>query len=177
MEFVIGALGAAAFFRFRGMRRGGWRGGRRGFRQTFILNRLSEALDASPAQEKVMRQVMEEIEGVTEGFRDEWEKTRHAASRATSGETFNAEELREAWTRHDQVIAQMRVAMVEGLRKLHEALEPSQRRQLADLIEGGFRQQWGRHGRFGRFGHFGHHHYGRGGFYGRDRGGRDSYEA
>jgi hypothetical protein len=154
--FFAGALGAYAVYRLVQHRRyGGWHrggyGGRGGFGSSFFVRRLSERLDATPGQEKVIQEVLESLQQQREAFRGEWDKTRAAASKAVGGEAFDPSALREAWVRHDAALGELRVRIVDGLSKVHEALEPQQRRILAELIEtaGG----WGMHGRGHGYGH------------------------
>jgi hypothetical protein len=57
-------------------------------------------------------------------------------------ESFDAESLGEAFAKHDSALSTLRNAVVEGLAKIHEALDEKQRARLAELIESGMGRRW-----------------------------------
>ena len=57
-------------------------------------------------------------------------------------DSFDAESLGEAFAKHDTAISTLRDAGVEGLAKIHEALDEKQRARLAELIESGMGRRW-----------------------------------
>jgi hypothetical protein len=124
----------------RGSGRWGWRG---------RLRWLFERLETSPGQ-------------AFDKLRDEVGPSRAAVGRALRGEQFEGAALRELFTRHDAAMDTLRRTLQGSLAQVHEALDPRQRRELADLIEHGFGSGW-RHGGYGRCG-------GRGGWRERDGG-------
>lgn len=148
--FFAAAVGAYAVFRvarYRGYRfggrwgHGGWGPGGRGggWGRRWVLRGISERLDATPGQEKVIAEVMETLSGFGSAFREELEKARDEAARAVQGETFDPAGLREAWVRHDKLIADMRAAVIDAATRVHASLEPEQRKGFAELLRGGFR--------------------------------------
>ena len=66
-------------------------------------------------------------------------QTRGDLARAVAGGLIDDETLEETFARHDRLLAQLRVTFVEAMRKVTEALDERQRRQLAGVIEGGLR--------------------------------------
>lgn len=151
---LAGLITALRFGRRWGHHHGhfGHHGGGRSWRGR--LRWLFMRLETSPGQEKV---IVEAADAVTESFaklRDEMHPTRAAVAQTLRGEHFDASTLKEAHARHDALIEEMRNTLQNSLAKIHEALDPKQRRELADILEHG----WG----YGWRGGYGHG-YGRGG--------------
>ncbi len=109
---------------------GGWR---QGWRHGW-LRWLYERLDTTPGQEKVLRAAIEELRESTEQARNDWREARKGVAAAVAAENFDEEAIRAAYARVDVAAQQLRDRFIEELRKVHEALDPDQRRQLADLI-------------------------------------------
>ncbi len=133
------------------LKRGGhWRhhgrGGRWGWRGR--LRWLFERLETSPGQEKVIVKAAEDVFEAFDKMRDEVGPSRAAVGRALRGEQFEGAALRELFTRHDAAMDNLRRTLQGSLAQVHEALDPRQRRELADLIEHGFGYGW-RHGPYG----------------------------
>lgn len=126
--------------------RGGGRWGRARLRWLF------ERLDTSPGQEKVILKTVDEVTEAFAKMRDEMGPSRAALGRALRGEHFDGEALRETFTRHDVALDNLRRTVQGGLSQVHEALDPRQRRELADLIEHGFGYGYGWRGGHGRCG-------------------------
>jgi Spy/CpxP family protein refolding chaperone len=113
-----------------GERHGGWR---QGWRHGW-LRWLYERLDTTPGQEKVLRAAIDELRESTEQARQDWREARKGVAAAVGAETFDEEAVRAAYARVDVAAQQLRDRFIDELRKVHEALDPEQRRQLADLI-------------------------------------------
>ena len=113
----------------RGAGRWSWRG-----RMRWIFERL----DTSPGQEKVTVQAADDLTEAPEKLRDELSAPRAAIARSLRGEAFDAATLRELDAKHDELINNLRETLRGSLSKIHEALDPKQRRELADLIEHGW---------------------------------------
>ncbi|MBI2395705.1 MAG: periplasmic heavy metal sensor [Deltaproteobacteria bacterium] len=132
---------------------GGWweddeRGGsdeppfRRGFRGFGWLGMISERLDLTPAQEKVVRQAFAEVRDVVRKQRGEIGQTRKDVARAVRAQSFDAVLLGDLFGRHDDGISEVRKAIVGALARVHEALDEQQREKLASMLEGGFAEGW-----------------------------------
>ncbi|MCY1080383.1 periplasmic heavy metal sensor [Archangium lansingense] len=148
--FVFGTACLAGLFYT--LRRGRWhhrRGGPGRWSWRGRMRWLFERLDTSPGQEKVLVQAADELTEAFEKMRDELSATRAAIARSLRGESFDAAALRELDAKHDELIDNLRKTLRAALSKTHEALDPKQRRELADLLEHG----WGH----------GYRHYGYGG--------------
>lgn len=123
-----------------GMRAGGMGYGGGGPKRWF-LRRLLERLDTTPGQEKAIVAAVDELRDNRALVRDEAAQTRADLARVVSGGLVDDAALEETFARHDRLLAQLRVAFVESLRKATEALDERQRKQVADLLA--------RSGRFG----------------------------
>ena len=133
------------------LRRGGhWRhhhpgrGGRFSWRGR--MRWVFERLDTSPGQEKVFVKAADDVTEAFEKLRDELSATRAAIARALRAEQFDAAAMRELHERHDALLENLRQTVRASLSQLHEALDPRQRRELADLIEHGWGYGYRGHG-------------------------------
>ncbi|HLL01527.1 MAG TPA: periplasmic heavy metal sensor [Myxococcaceae bacterium] len=139
--FVFGtACLVGLFYTLRG---GPWRhhhrhgrGGRFSWRGR--MRWVFERLDTSPGQEKVFVKAADDLTEAFEKMRDELGATRAAIARALRAEHFDAAAMRELNEKHDALLENMRQTLRASLSQLHEALDPRQRRELADLIEHGW---------------------------------------
>jgi Spy/CpxP family protein refolding chaperone len=144
--FVFGTACLAGLFYT--LRRGRWHrhGGPSRWSWRGRMRWLFERLDTSPGQEKVIIQAADDLTEAFEKMRDEMSATRAAIARSLRGETFDAATLRELDARHDELIDNLRKTLRTSLSRVHEALDPKQRRELADLLEHGWSYDYHRHG-------------------------------
>ena len=143
--------------------RGGWGGGP----QSWMLRGLSYRIGATPGQEKVIGEAFENLRNTFSKIHEEKEKARKDVATAFKGEQFDHEPMKAAFTRHDQILEELQRTILVELSKVHEALNPEQRKQVAELFESGFGGhgygRWGGHGRCGgNGGRSGHGRWGRG---------------
>lgn len=115
---------------------------RRGFRGFGWLAMISERLDMTPAQEKVVRQSFAEVRDAVRKQRGELGQTRKDVARAVRAQSFDAVLLGDLFGRHDDGIAEVRKAIVGALARVHEALDEQQREKIASMLEGGFGEGW-----------------------------------
>ncbi|NMO20365.1 periplasmic heavy metal sensor [Pyxidicoccus fallax] len=106
------------------------------------LRWLFERLETSPGQEKVILKTADEVMEAFSKLRDEMDPSRAALGRAMRGEQFDGAALRELFARHDVALDNVRRTLQGGLAQVHEALNPRQRRELADLLEQSFGHGW-----------------------------------
>jgi hypothetical protein len=137
---------------------GHWgRGSRGGYGQSWMLRGLSYRIGATPGQEKVIGEAFENIRNAFSKIHDEKEKARRDVATAFKQETFDHGPMKDAFTRADGILEEIQRTILVELSKVHEALNPEQRKQVADLLENGFggghggwrHQGWGggwRHG-------------------------------
>lgn len=120
-------------------RHGGWGhdGGDGGGRNPWWLRGLFSRLDTTPGQEKVIREVLGDLQQDGQSLRGEFRKARTDLASALRSETVDETALGEAFARHDEALERMRKGVVGALSKLHDALDERQRRLLAEWLESG----------------------------------------
>jgi hypothetical protein len=130
-------------------RGGGWRGHRDGDdrdgdhrgdwggRSEWFLRGLFERLDATPAQEKVIKSAVDEVREAGRAAKDELKKSRGDVAKAVRGPAIDEVFFGELFARHDSAIENVRKSVVGAIAKVHDALDDKQRERLADLIEEG----------------------------------------
>ncbi|MBU8898315.1 periplasmic heavy metal sensor [Corallococcus sp. M34] len=133
-------------------------GDRRGFGWRLRLRWLFERLDATPGQEKVIAQAADDVFEAFGKARTVLGDSRSTVAQAMRGEQFDGAAVRELFSRQDIALEEVRRTVQGALAQVHEALEPHQRRELADLMERGWHHGWRGHppGRCGWRGR-GHH--------------------
>lgn len=119
----------------------GWGGWRRGDDWDrggpFWLRGLFERLGTSPAQEKVIRDAVEEMRRSASELRDEARHSRGDVARAVRSASFDETVMGELFARHDTHLEKMRKDMVGVIGKVHAVLDDRQREILAQIIERG----------------------------------------
>ena len=126
--------------RWGGWRHEGWEGrGRPGGRGP--LRWLFERIDTSPGQEKVIAEAADALRGTLHGWHDDVERMRSDVARSMRGEAFDAAALEEAFARAEGRIATLRETLRGQAARVHEALDPRQRAELADLLASGWRRR------------------------------------
>ena len=120
-----------------------WMSGR--WKREFVVRRLSAELDATPAQEKVIRAAADEFHESVSKLRGEGKRTRTDIAAAFRKGQFDEVLLGELYARHDRSLEDVRKAFVGMGARIHDALDEGQRERLATIIEEGPRA-WGRSG-------------------------------
>jgi ABC-type Fe2+-enterobactin transport system substrate-binding protein len=101
------------------------------------LRALLSRLETNPGQEKVIMAALRELEENREAIREEISRARADVARVVAGGLVGDAEMEGTFASHDRLLARLRVSFVEALKKITEALDETQRRQLARMIEGG----------------------------------------
>jgi Spy/CpxP family protein refolding chaperone len=109
----------------RGWRRGGW-----------ALRGLFERLETTPGQERAILAALEELRENRRALREEFGQSRADVARAIEGGLVDDATLEETYARHDRTLARLRVSFNEALKKIVEALDEGQRKDLASMLEG-----------------------------------------
>jgi hypothetical protein len=127
----------------------GYGSGQGTFRRTpraarWALRSLFERLETTPGQERAILSALDELRENRKVVKDELKQTKGDLARAIAGGLIDDSSLEESFARHDRLLAQLRVGFVEAVKKMTEALDEPQRKQLAQWLEGGFfRRGWG----------------------------------
>lgn len=141
--FIIGTVSLLGLLR---LWKGGWHprhGWGHGGPRRWMTRRLFEYLETSPGQERVLAGALEEVEKRGWAARDQLLVSRAAYARAVRGEHFDGAAVGEAFDGQQTALEELKKAVRDALAKAHEALEPEQRRRLAELIERGPRAMHG----------------------------------
>jgi len=138
LAFVIGTvcvIGLINAVRRRRRRRGRWG-----------APSLFERLGTTPAQEEAIRSALAGLREDGQLIRDELRETRSDLARVVRGGLVDDTAFEESFARHDRLLARIRVSVVEAAKRAVEVLDESQRKSLADRIEGrnflGGRSPW-----------------------------------
>ena len=103
----------------------------------FALRFLSDRLEATPSQERVIAQAVEEFRTEVEPLRQEGKKTRADLAAALRKSSIDEVLFGELFARHDEALEKGRKAFIGVVAKIHDALDEKQRDRLADLVERG----------------------------------------
>jgi Spy/CpxP family protein refolding chaperone len=114
----------------------GW--GRHGF-EAAIFRRL----DATPEQERALGEAFGAVRSAVRAAREGAGRARGDLATALRQEQVDASTLGELIARFDASTAAVREAVTSALFKAHEVLDARQRRELAELLEGGFFRRGG----------------------------------
>ena len=103
----------------------------------FALRFLSDRLEATPSQERVIAQAVEEFRTEVEPLRQEGKRTRADLAAALRKSSIDEVLFGELFARHDEALEKGRKAFIGVVAKIHDALDEKQRDWLADLVERG----------------------------------------
>jgi hypothetical protein len=129
--------------------RGGFGGRLRG---GFMARAISARLEATPTQEKVIRDATDEFRETVAKLKGEGKKTRADVASAFRKGHFDEVLFGELFARHDTALVELRKAFVGMGAHIHDALDDKQRSRLAELIEAGpgaWRPRFGGRGAWG----------------------------
>ena len=117
-------------------------GERRGFGGRAFVRWLFERLDTTPGQERVIRAAVDDLMDGAHAARRDLDDSRKDVARALRADSFDAEAMGEAFSKHDSALGALRRTAVQSLARIHEALDERQRQRLAELIESGRGRSW-----------------------------------
>ncbi len=125
----------------------GWGGGSRWSGPGFFLRMISERVDATPAQEKVIAAAIDEVREAGRKAREEVRGARSDLAKAMRSPAFDEVLFGEMFAKQDTALDAARKSVMGALGKVHDVLDEKQRERLADLIDRGpsfFRGPFGR---------------------------------
>jgi uncharacterized membrane protein len=100
-----------------------------------MLRYLSDRLEATPAQERALRDAFDGFRGDVRELRGEGDKTRADLVAALRRPSFDEVLFGELFARHDGAMDKARKAFMTLVAKVHETLDEKQRDRLAAIIE------------------------------------------
>ena len=152
----IGLIKVAKSFRHGG----GWghhgygRGGGRAARRRWMLRYAFSRLATTPSQEKVILDAADALDAEREKLRAELHASRSDLAAAMRTESFDEARVRAAFERQQTVLAALQEVAIKNVKGVFDALQPDQRRQVAEVLEHGPRAMHQGHGGCGsRFAH------------------------
>jgi Spy/CpxP family protein refolding chaperone len=114
---------------------GHWGGGRSS-RRRWALRWGFRRLGTSAAQEKVILEAADSLDGQREKLFDELRASREDLKSALRGESFDEAKFRTAFERQQQVLASLQESVLDNARKVFDVLQPDQRKLVAEALEG-----------------------------------------
>lgn len=115
----------------------------RAARRRWHLRWAFRRLATTPAQEKVILEAADHLDAQREKLHEELRAAKDDLAAALKSESFDEARFRAAFERQQAVLGQLQDAMLESAKKVHEALQPDQRRTIADVLEYGPRAMHG----------------------------------
>jgi Spy/CpxP family protein refolding chaperone len=106
---------------------------------------LFERLETTPGQERAIGDAVARLRTEQLAIREEFSLTRADLARVVEGALIDETALEETFARHDRLLAQVRIGWVEALKTACEALDPRQRKEMANILarRGPFGGAWG----------------------------------
>lgn len=116
-------------------------GGGGGPRRWFLRS-MFQRLETTPGQEKAIVAAIDELRENRRVVHEELQQTRGDVARVVAGGLVDDNSLEDTFARQDRLLAQLRVSFVEAMKKITEVLDERQRKQIADMLQGGFFRRW-----------------------------------
>ena len=136
--FVIGALCLVGLIKVvRSLRYGhhGYYGGGRAARRRWHLRWAFSRLGTTPSQEKVILDAADALDGEREKLWEELRQARVDLAAAMKGEAFDEAKVRAAFERQQTLLAALQEKALEQAKLVFDALQPDQRKTIADVLE------------------------------------------
>ena len=126
---TLGVLAALRLLRGLAIRRHLRRTGR-----GFMARRLLRRIDATPDQERLFLEELEALRGTLRGVREGVLASRANLAQAIEAEALDAQALEALFAPPLRRLEEARARAAQSLARLHAALAPAQRLQLATLL-------------------------------------------
>lgn len=103
----------------------------------FLWRRISSEVEATPAQEKALREAFSHVQEEMQKNREALKQARIQVAKTLQSESFQEEALAEAISRVDEIHDRMRKLLVDVVGRLHTTFDAPQRARLAELLQHG----------------------------------------
>ena len=137
--FVIGALCLVGLIKVVRSLRYGHHGyyGNRAARRRWHLRWAFSRLGTTPSQEKVILDAADALDAEREKLWEELRQSRADLAAALKGEAFDEAKVRAAFERQQTLLAALQEKALEQSKLVYDALQPDQRKHIADVLEMG----------------------------------------
>ena len=108
-----------------------------GFVRAQVLRHVSQRLAATPGQEKVIASALDEVMQAGRAAHEAMRASKKDLAATFAGPSFDESLLGDVFSRQDDAIRNLRLAVTGALGRVHEVLEPEQRERLAELLARG----------------------------------------
>jgi Spy/CpxP family protein refolding chaperone len=112
-------------------------GGPRAWGRYAVFGPLLERLETTPGQEKAIRAAIDGVVEAAAAAKQRVFRSREQVAAVFRSEAFDEVLVSGVITGCDEAVEQVRGAMVDGLAKVYEALDPRQRALVAEWLERG----------------------------------------
>ncbi len=129
---VLLALRLALFVAWRGRRRRHWHKG--GPRRGWLLARVFRRLDATPEQEKVLLEGLDQLQGELRTLREGFFASREDLAAALAAEHLDPGALDAVWAKQLERAGAAKQTFTAALARFHAALDGRQRALLAEMV-------------------------------------------
>lgn len=100
----------------------------------FMARRLLRRIDATPEQERLFLEELEALRGALRGVREGAFASRERIAQVLEAEALDAQALDALFATSLQRLEEVRARAAQSLSRLHAALAPAQRLQLATML-------------------------------------------
>ncbi len=118
---------------------GGWRGPVGRSMGLGGLWGIAEQLELTPSQRDTVKQALRELKDKVRGMRSELGRSREDVARVMRSEDFDVDILGDLFSRHDDVMREMREEVTGALGRIHAVLDDVQRERLGRILAKGWR--------------------------------------
>lgn len=101
------------------------------------LWRLLDRLDTTPGQEKVIREEVEQVIDQVHDLKRSWWRAGDDLAQVMSSEAADEAAIDEALAKNSAQLDAVRKQVARALARIHETLDPQQRRRLARILSSG----------------------------------------
>ncbi len=101
------------------------------------LYRAFERLDTTPGQEKAIRSALSDLMDSVGGMRSSLREARTQVAEAMRQDEFDPRVVHDAVDSRNEDLVEIQTAVASALTKIHDALDPDQRKRLARWVEAG----------------------------------------